>query len=57
MANAPVPLQKTVQGTLLLLQHLLKEKAHGQIIITVRDGAIQLLDVRRTYLPQNLPET
>lgn len=49
--------QKYVRGILILLQRLILEKAHGQITITVRDGKIQLIDERRTRLPENLPET
>jgi hypothetical protein len=46
--------QQIVRGILMLLQQLVNEKAHGQIIITVRDGKISLADVRRTYLPESL---
>jgi hypothetical protein len=57
MASPPAAAQteqQIVRGILMLLQQLVNEKAHGQIIITVRDGKISLADVRRTYLPESL---
>jgi hypothetical protein len=50
------PLEKTIQGILKLLGKLLRERAHAQLVITVRDGKIQLIDERRSFLPENLPE-
>jgi len=58
MANAVVnPIEKFVQGLLKLLGQRLREKAHTQIVIVVRDGKIQLVHENRTYLPDNLPES
>jgi hypothetical protein len=57
MASPPAAAQteqQIVRGILMLLQQLVNEKAHGQVIITVRDGKISLADVRRTYLPESL---
>lgn len=52
----PAQLDKIARNILLMLGHLIRERAHAQIVITVREGEIQLIDERRTYLPQNLPE-
>jgi hypothetical protein len=58
MAAAPIPaLDKAVRWILATAQKMIREKAHGQIVITIRDGQIQLLDERRTHLPNNLPES
>jgi hypothetical protein len=53
-AQTPTP-EQIVRGILILLQNLIREKAHGRVTITVRDGKIALTDVQRTYLPENLP--
>ena len=57
MAAAPTALDKTVRGILLLMQKMIREKGHGQVVVTIRDGAISLVEERRTYQTQNLPET
>jgi hypothetical protein len=57
MAKEPTPIEKTVRGILLLMQTMIREKAHGRIVITLRDGDIQLIEKLQTYLPQNLPES
>jgi hypothetical protein len=51
------PLEKAIRGILVIAQRMIREKAHGQIVITIRDGAIQLVDERRTHKPENLPES
>jgi hypothetical protein len=51
------PLDKIIRGILKLLGQLLREKAHAQIIITVRDGNIHLVTETRTFKPDNLPES
>jgi hypothetical protein len=57
MAATPsTPLDKVVRGILLSMQKMIREKAHGQITITIRDGVIQLVDERRSFKPENLPE-
>jgi hypothetical protein len=48
---------KLVRGALAILQQLMSEKGHGQIVITVRDGMIQLVEKKQTFLPQQLVET
>lgn len=35
---------------------LLGERAHAQIVITVKDGAIQPIHINRTYLANDLPK-
>lgn len=35
---------------------LLGQRAHAQIIITVKDGTIQLVHVNQTFLPSDLPK-
>lgn len=57
MAAPTVPLDKLVRGILLLVQKMIREKGHGQVVITIRDGVVCLVEDRRTYQPQNLPET
>jgi hypothetical protein len=56
MAAPASSLDKAIRGILLLAQKMIREKAHGQIVITIRDGMIQLVDERRTFKPENLPE-
>jgi hypothetical protein len=55
-APVAVPLDKIVQGLLRLLARMLREKAHGQIVITIRDGQIQMVTETKQHLPTNLPE-
>lgn len=57
MAKALTPVEKTVRGILLLMQQMMQEKAHGRIVITLRDGAVQLVEKQRSYTPENLPES
>lgn len=58
MAAPPTDaVSKAVRGILLIAQKMIREKAHGQIVITIRDGVIQLVDERRTFKPENLPES
>lgn len=56
MTTPASSLDKAIRGILLLAQKMIREKAHGQIVITIRDGMIQLVDERRTFKPENLPE-
>jgi hypothetical protein len=56
MPTAPVPIDKLVRGILALVQKIIRERGHGEVIITIRDGKIQYIGERRTYLPENLPE-
>lgn len=56
MATEKVTLDKSVRGILILLQRLVRERAHGQLIITVRDGEIILATVQHQYRPENIPE-
>lgn len=39
-----------------LVQALLKERAHAEVILTIRDGKIQLVRINRSYQPGNLPD-
>ncbi len=58
MAQAPLtPGEKLARGILALVQKIVRERGHGQVVITIRDGKISLIEDRRTYLPANLPET
>ena len=52
-----VPVEKLVRGILALVQKIIHERGHGEIVITIRDGQISLISERRNYLPQNLPDT
>lgn len=56
LTPAAATTEKTVRGILLLLQQLLREKAHAQLTIHVRDGKIVLTTEQRTRRPENLPE-
>lgn len=55
---APVinPLEKIARVIFKMLGRMIQTKAHAQIVITVRDGKVVLIDERRTYLPENLPD-
>jgi hypothetical protein len=59
LAPPGIPLEqmKLVRGALTVLQQLMREKGHGQVVITVRDGMITLVDKKQSFLPQNLTET
>ena len=56
MAAPAVHGDKLVRGILLLVQKIIRERGHGEVIITIRDGKIQYIKEGRTYLPENLPE-
>lgn len=38
-----------------IVQKLASDRTHGDIIITMKDGAIQLVRVHTSYLPHQLP--
>jgi len=57
MAAPTVPGDKLVRGILLLVQKIIRERGHGEVIVVVRDGKVQYIKEGRTYLPENLPET
>jgi hypothetical protein len=40
-----------------LILRLMKDRAHGQITITIHDGNIPVVEVSRRYRPGSLPET
>jgi len=57
--NAPVPvpsLERFVRAFWKTLGRLMQEKAHAQVTISLRDGKVTLVEVRRTYQPENLPD-
>jgi hypothetical protein len=56
MATPATPDAKLVRGILLLVQKIIRERGHGEVIVTIRDGKIQYIKEGRTYLPENLPE-
>jgi len=39
-----------------LVVRLLRERAHGEIVITIQDGNLRLVRVNRNYLPTDLPD-
>lgn len=39
-----------------LVGALLKERAHAEISIVIRDGSVQIVRVNRTFQPSNLPD-
>lgn len=39
-----------------LVAQLLDERAHVQVVLTLKDGSIQLVAVNRTFLPSDLPK-
>lgn len=41
---------------LKLIGRLISDKAHAQVIVTIRDGKVQFIGVNQTYVPDNLPE-
>jgi len=51
------PLDKIIRGILKMLGQLIREKAHAQIVITIRDGSVHLVTETRTFKPDNLPES
>jgi hypothetical protein len=39
-----------------LLGHLVKERAHAQVIITFHQGVIPFVEIQRKYKPNDLPQ-
>lgn len=58
MAAPPVitPAAKLAAGILAQIDKIIRERGHGAVIIRVRDGKVQPIEVQRSYLPENLPE-
>lgn len=57
MAATPqIPQEKIVSGILRMIARMVRDKAHGQIVITIRDGHIQMASETRQHLPANLTE-
>ena len=57
MAAAPsTPGAILARKILALVDQLIKEHGHGQVVITVREGKVEYLDLNRKYRPENLPE-
>lgn len=54
---AVIPTEKILQGALRLIARMIRDKDHGQIVITIRDGHIQRVTKTQQYLPANLPES
>jgi len=55
--SAPTPsLQVFVVQVGRLLDMLLKQRAHAQIVIIVKDGQLQPVHVNQTFLPGELPK-
>ena len=52
----PTPAAKLAAGILAQIDKIIRERGHGAVIIRVRDGKVQPIEVQRTYLPENLPE-
>jgi len=57
MSTAPIPIEKVLRKLLAMLGPLAREKAHGQIVLTLRDGHVVLLTVQRMYRLDSLPES
>jgi hypothetical protein len=39
-----------------VIAKMLGERAHADIIITIKDGSVQMVRVNRSYLPGSLPQ-
>ena len=52
------PLNFTTFWSILgrLVLRLLHERGHGQIVITIHEGKLTLVEVNRKYLPAKIPE-
>ena len=50
------PLPPFAVKLLTMIGRLVANKAHAQIVITIRDGKVQLVSENRTYQPDNLPD-
>ena len=50
------PAAKLAAGILAQIDKIIRERGHGAVIIRVRDGKVQPIEVQRSYLPENLPE-
>ena len=54
--NLHAPLPPFAVKLLNLIGRLVASKAHAQVVITIRDGKVQLVSVTQTHLPDSLPE-
>lgn len=39
-----------------MVRQLMAEHAHADVVVTIKDGAIQVIRVNRSYLPDKLPQ-
>ena len=39
-----------------IVQQLLNERAHVEVVVTIKEGKVQFVRTNRTYLPANLPQ-
>ena len=58
MALAQEPINLNVFFSLLskLAIRLMRERAHGQVVLTFHEGSIVLVEVNRKFKPSSLPE-
>ena len=60
--NVPAPVQRVDTFTpfatklVRLVRQLMAEHAHVNVVVTIKDGSIQVVRVDRSYLPDKLPE-
>jgi len=55
MATSPTA-QKAAAIIFAQVDKIIRERGHGQVIVSIRDGKVQLIKVERSYLPENAPE-
>ena len=53
---APIPPAKLAASILKQIDTVIKERGHGEVVVSIRDGKVQFITIRRNYLPENLPE-
>lgn len=54
MAHEPTP-DEMLRNLMAFLAKLARTKMHGQVIVTLRDGKIHLIELRNTFQPDKLP--
>lgn len=55
-APPPLNLVSFLQSLGRTLAMLIRERAHAQIVITIHQGHVPLVEVNRKYKPQDLPQ-
>jgi hypothetical protein len=53
---APLNFQLFAMSLTKLIAHMIKERAHGQVVISFHQGVIPFVEVQRKYRPGDIPQ-